>query len=63
MVPAVYLLLLPVLNGIFYFANALLGLYLFRFDERQTLAYMLWGSGLVTALSFFIAMVFIIRAV
>jgi hypothetical protein len=62
MVPSVYLLLLPVLNGIFYFANILLGLYLFRSDERQTLAYLLWGSGLFTAILFLIAVVFIIRA-
>ena len=61
-VPSVYLLLLPVLNGIFYFAYALFGLYLFRVDERRTLAYLLWVSGLFTAVLFLIAVIFIIRA-
>ncbi len=61
-VPSVYLLLLPVLNGIFYFAYALFGLYLFRVDERRTLAYLLWVGGLFTAFLFLIAVIFIIRA-
>ncbi len=60
--PSVYLLLLPILNSIFYFTNALFGLYLFRAEERRTLAYLLWGSGLFTAILFIIAVVFIIRA-
>jgi hypothetical protein len=62
MLPAVYLLLLPVLNGAFFFTNALLGLYLFRSYERRILAYLLWGSGIFTAFLFFIAVVLIIRA-
>jgi hypothetical protein len=62
MLPSAYLLLLPVLNGILYFANVLLGMYLFRFDGQRTLAYLLWGSGLFTALLFLIAVVFVIRA-
>ncbi|MGB5845209.1 MAG: PH domain-containing protein [Anaerolineales bacterium] len=61
-VPSVYLLLLPILNGIFYFANALFGLYLFRAENRQTLAYLLWGSGLFTGLLFVIAVVLILTA-
>lgn len=61
-VPSVYLLLLPLLNGIFYFVNALFGLYLFRAEDRQTLAYLLWGSGLFTGLLFVIAVVLILRA-
>jgi uncharacterized BrkB/YihY/UPF0761 family membrane protein len=61
-VPSIYLLLIPVLNSIFYFANAVFGLYLFRAEERQTLAYLLWGSGLLTAILFIIAVIFIIRA-
>ncbi len=60
--PSVYLLLLPVLNSIFYIVSALFGLYLFRAEDRQTLAYLLWGSGLFTAILFMIAVVFIIRA-
>ena len=60
-VPSVYLLLLPVLNSMFYSVNALFGLYLFRVEERQTLAYLLWGSGLLTAILFIIAVVLIIK--
>lgn len=61
-VPSVYLLLLPMLNGIFYFANGVFGLYLFRAEERQTLAYLLWGSGFLTTILFIIAVVFIVQA-
>lgn len=60
-VPSVYLLLLPILNGIFYSANVLYGLYLFRAAERQTLAYLLWGSALFTGLLFVTAAVLILR--
>jgi hypothetical protein len=62
MLPSVYMLLLPVLNGVFFLANALLGMYLFRSDEQRTLAYLLWGSGLLTAFLFLIAVIFVIRA-
>jgi hypothetical protein len=53
--PSVYLLLLPILNGIFYLFETLLGLYFFRSEERKSLAYLLWGSGLFTTLLFIIA--------
>jgi hypothetical protein len=49
------LLLLPVLNTFFYMAESLFGLYFFRSDETRTLAYLLWGSGLFTAILFLIA--------
>lgn len=62
MLPSVYLLLLPVLNGVFFLANALLGIYLFRWDEQRTLAFLLWGSGLFTALLFLFSAIFVIRA-
>lgn len=62
MLPSAFLLLLPVLNGVFYFSNALLGMYLFRSDGQRTLAYLLWGSGLFTAFLFLIAVIFVIRA-
>lgn len=61
-VPSVFLLLLPLLNGIFYFAYVLAGLYLFRAPERQVLAYLLWGSGLFTGLLFATAALLIIRS-
>ena len=61
-VPSVFLLLLPLLNGIFYFTNVLVGLYLFRAPARQILAYLLWGGGLFTGLLFIAAAVVILRA-
>ena len=60
-VPSVFLLLLPLLNGIFYFTNLLYGLYLFRAPDRQILAYLLWGSGLFTGFLFTVAAVLILR--
>ena len=60
--PSVYLLLLPVLNTLFYMAEWLFGLYFFRSDETRTLAYLLWGSGLFTAILFLIAAFFILGA-
>jgi len=62
MAPSVYLLLLPVLNTLFYMAEWLFGLYFFRSDETQTLAYLLWGCGLFTAVLFIIAAIFILGA-
>jgi hypothetical protein len=60
--PSVYLLLLPVLNTLFYMAEGLFGLYFFRSDETRTLAYLLWGSGLFTSILFLIAALFILGA-
>lgn len=60
--PSVYLLLLPVLNGIFYFSETLLGLYFFRSEGRKSLAYLLWGSGVFTALLFIIASYLLLEA-
>jgi hypothetical protein len=61
-VPSVRLLILPLLNSFFYLANALLGLNIFRSAEWKTLAYLLWGGGLFTALLFLIAALFLITA-
>jgi hypothetical protein len=60
--PSVHLLLLPVLNTVFYMAEWLFGLYFFRSHETQTLAYLLWGSGLFTAILFLLAALFILGA-
>jgi hypothetical protein len=60
--PAVYLLLLPILNGIFYFSETLLGLYFFRSEEKKSLAYVLWGSALFTALLFLMAVYLLLEA-
>ncbi len=59
-IPAVRLMLLPVLNGFFFLADLLLGLFFFRQDERQSLAYLLWGGGTLTALLFLLGMVLVL---
>lgn len=59
-IPAVRLMLLPVLNGFFFLADLLLGLFFFRQDERQSLAYLLWGGGTLTALLFLLGMMLVL---
>jgi hypothetical protein len=58
-VPSVQLLLLPLINGFFYLADVLLGLFFFRRQGEQIIAYILWGSGVFTALLFLGALIFI----
>ncbi len=60
--PSVFLLLLPLLNGFYFLASSLFGLYLFRSEERRGLAYLLWGSASFTGLLFILAVVFILIA-
>ncbi|MBN1146367.1 MAG: hypothetical protein JXA78_03860 [Anaerolineales bacterium] len=61
-VPAVRLLLLPVINSFFVLADLFLGLFFYRRPESQPLSYLLWGSGAFTPLLFLIAVFFILRA-
>jgi hypothetical protein len=67
-VPSVRLLLLPVLNGFFYLASVLAGLYFFRSEgepeanARVPLAYLLWGSGALTPLLFLFGVYSILQA-
>ena len=61
-VTSVFLLLLPLLNGIYFLINVLAGLYIYRSQDRWILAYLLWGSGLLTGLLFFVAAVLILNA-
>ena len=60
--PSVFLLLLPLLNGIYFLINVFAGLYIYRSQDRWILAYLLWGSGLLTGLLFFVAAVLILNA-
>jgi hypothetical protein len=73
-VPAVRLLLLPVINGIFFLIDLFVGLFLFRREEMtspppgisplasgKTLAYLLWGAGSLTPLLFLAAVYFILQ--
>jgi hypothetical protein len=77
-VPAVQLLLLPLLNGFFYLTDLALGLFFYRRGDQQlptvalpdgrtipagqALAYLLWSSGTLTPLLFLVALVTILRA-
>jgi hypothetical protein len=61
-VPSVYLLLLPLLNGVYFLINVLAGLYIYRSRDRWIFAYLLWGSGLFTGVLFFVAAILILSA-
>jgi hypothetical protein len=47
------ILLLPVINALFFLVNFLLGLFFFRSPQSQPLAYLLWGASVLTSLLFF----------
>ena len=49
------LLLLPVLNGLFFLMDVLLGLFFFRREETRPLAYLLWLCSLAVSVFFFAA--------
>jgi hypothetical protein len=61
-VPAVRLLLLPAINSLILLVDLLLGLFFYRRLESRIAAYMLWISGIVTALFFLGAIFFLLRA-
>jgi Bacterial PH domain len=61
-VPAVQLLLLPVLNSFFYLAETVLGFFFFRREAEHALAYLLWGCGVLSGVLFLVASFFILRA-
>lgn len=48
-------LLLPVLNGFYFFFNLLVGLFFFRREETQTLSYLLWISHIALTFFFFLS--------
>lgn len=60
-IPGIRLMLLPVLNTIFWVFNFFVGLFLFRQEERRLLAYLLWGNSVVVAGLFLIAVYFILK--
>jgi hypothetical protein len=51
-----------VLNAFFFLADMLLGLFFYRRPESQVASYLLWGSGVLTALLFLGAVYFILQA-
>jgi hypothetical protein len=54
------LLLLPVLNGLFFLMDVLLGLFFFRQEETRPLAYLLWVSSLIVSVLLFIAVMMLV---
>jgi hypothetical protein len=60
-VPSVQLMVLPVLNTSFFIGDFLIGLFLYRKYENQQLAYLLWGSSVLTGILFLGALMFISR--
>lgn len=62
-VPAIRLLLLPVLNLFFYIIDTILGLFFYRNRESRPAAYMMWGSSIITSLLFMGAVYFITQGV
>lgn len=59
--PAVRLLLLPVINSVFFLMNFFLGLYFYRRSESQVFSHLLWMSSAATAFLFLMAVFFILR--
>lgn len=59
--PAVRLLLLPVINSVFFVMNFFLGLFFYRRSESQMFSYLLWMSSAATAFLFLVAVFFILR--
>ncbi len=47
--------LLPVVNALFFLGNFLLGLFFFRRPQSQPLAFLLWGTSILTSLLFLVA--------
>jgi len=61
-VPTVQLMLLPVMNILFFIVDVSLGLFFYRRAEIRSLAYLLWGSSMVVSLLFIGAVFFISQA-
>lgn len=62
LVPSARLLLLPIVNTFFFLSDLFLGLFYFRREESQPLAYILWSAGVLTPLLFLIAVGFMLSA-
>ncbi len=61
LIPGARLLLIPILNTMFWVFNFFAGLVLFRNEIHRPLAYLLWGNNVFIATLFLIAMFFILR--
>lgn len=59
-VPAIRLLLLPLLNTFIFLADLFIGLYFYLDPETKHLAFLIWGTGLATSLIFMVGVYFIL---
>jgi len=60
-IPGIRLLLLPVLNGIFWVFNLGAGLFFFRRAEWRAFSYLLWSTSCIVAVLFLAGVFFILR--
>ncbi len=60
LVPAVRLMLLPVLSSMIYLVDLLLGLFFFREEENRLLAYLLWAGGVLAPFLFLIGVFYML---
>lgn len=61
-VPAVRLMLLPILNSSFFLVTLFLGMFFFRHEESRPMAYIIWLSSAVTNLLFLLAVFFVLKS-
>jgi hypothetical protein len=59
--PAVRLTLFPMLNTIFLLGNWVAGIFFYRQEENQFLAYVMWSAGIVTSSLFLVTVFLILR--
>ena len=59
--PAVRLTLFPVLNTIFLLGNWVLGIFFYRQEENQFLAYVMWSVGIVSSALFLVTVSLILQ--
>ena len=59
-VPAIRLLLLPLLNTFIFLTDLFIGLYFYLDRETKHLAFLVWGTGLATSLIFMGGVYFIL---
>jgi hypothetical protein len=60
-VPAVQLILLPIMSLLLYMTGFIAGLYFFRWEEYKTLAFILWGAGAFSSLLFLVSVLVLVN--
>ena len=61
-VPAVQLILLPLISMTMFFGGILSGLYFYRWNPQRPLAFIVWISSAVSAALFLMAVLFIVSS-